>query len=225
VLVFPDCKHGRAILSTVGKERQQSVGERRSDGDRTHKAILNTAAAMASVEGIHGLTIGRLADSLGVSKSGLYAHFGSKEALQLETIETAKAIFEREVILPAYQASEGPPQLESLLAAYFSYLERGVFPGGCFFAGLLAEEDAGDGAIHDVVAGYEVEWIESMSELVSTAQRLGHIAAEADPELVAFELYSCMTMTNFHYVLFKSDEVLSRGRRAMANIIGPLANQ
>lgn len=206
----------------MGK-KQQTPRERRSDGDRTHAAILNTAAAMASVEGIHGLTIGRLADSLGVSKSGLYAHFGSKEALQLETIEAAKAIFDREVMLPAYQAPEGLPQLESLLAAYFSYLERGVFPGGCFFAGLLAEEDAGKGPIHNVVAGYELEWIEGMSELVSTAQRLGHIAAGADSELVAFELYSCMTMTNFHYVLFKSVEVLNRGQRAMANIIRPLA--
>jgi AcrR family transcriptional regulator len=209
----------------VGKKRQQTPRERRSDGDRTHTAILNSAAAMASVEGIHGLTIGRLADSLGVSKSGLYAHFGSKEALQLETIETAKAIFEREVMLPAYQASEGLPQLESLVEAYFSYLERGVFPGGCFFAGLLAEEDAGEGPIHNVVAGYELEWIEGMSELVNNAQRLGHITAGTDSELVAFELYSCMTMTNFHYVLFKSDEVLNRGRRAMANIIRPLATK
>jgi len=180
---------------------------------------------MASVEGINGLTIGRLADSLGVSKSGLYAHFGSKEALQLETIEMAKAIFEREVMVPAYQAPDGLPRLDALLAAYFSYLERGVFPGGCFFAGLLAEEDAGEGPIHDVVAEFELEWIESMSELVSSAQHLGHIAAAADPELVAFELYSCMTMTNFHYVLFKSDEILSRGRRVMSNIIGPLATK
>ena len=180
---------------------------------------------MASVEGIHGLSIGRLADSLGVSKSGLYAHFGSKEALQLETIETAKAIFEREVMVPAYQAPAGLPQLESLLEAYFSYLKRGVFPGGCFFAGLLAEEDAVDGPIHDLVAGFELEWIESLSELVINAQRLGQIAAGADPELVAFELYSCMTMTNFHYVLFKSDEVLNRGRRVMSNIIGPLASR
>jgi AcrR family transcriptional regulator len=180
---------------------------------------------MASVEGIHGLTIGRLADSLGVSKSGLYAHFGSKEALQLETIETAWAIFEREVMLPAVSALEGLPQLEALLEAYLSYLERAVFPGGCFFAGLLAEEDAGDGPIHDVVAGFESEWMGSMSELVSAAQRLGHVTVGTDPELVAFELYSCMTMTNFHYVLFKSDEILDRGRRAMANIIRPSATQ
>ena len=177
MLTGADNKHGRAILSTVGgKDIQQAPRERRSDGDRTHTAILNTAAAMASVDGIHGLTIGRLADSLGVSKSGLYAHFGSKEALQLETIETAKLIFEREVMVPAYLAPEGLPQLQSLLEAYFSYLQRGVFPGGCFFAGLLAEEDAGEGPIHEVVAGFELEWIESMSQLVSTAQRLGQIA-------------------------------------------------
>jgi AcrR family transcriptional regulator len=97
------------------------------------------ATQLASVDGIHGLTIGKLAEALGVSKSGLYAHFGSKDQLQLETIAAASAVFEREVLGPALQAPEGLSRLQALCDAYFSYVERGVFRGGCFFAALLAE--------------------------------------------------------------------------------------
>src|SRR5919108_3692495 len=95
---------------------------RRTDGERTHAAILEVATRVASVEGIHGLTIGRLAEALGVSKSGLYAHFGSKEQLQLQTITAAEAIFEDEVMRPAFDAPEGLPRLEALCQAYLSYV-------------------------------------------------------------------------------------------------------
>jgi AcrR family transcriptional regulator len=188
---------------------------RRSDGEQTHSAILVKAAQVASVVGINRLTIGRLAESLGVSKSGLYAHFGSKERLQLETIEAAKAVFDAEVTQPAFAAPEGLPQLEALLEAFFSYVERGVFQGGCFFAGLLAEEDAGRGPIHDVVVAWERESIDGLAELTRTAQRLGQLSEELDADQVAFELYASIEMANFHYVLFEDPGVLERGRTAV----------
>src|SRR5690606_8684947 len=121
------------------------------NGLRTRAAILDAATRLASVDGVQGLTLGRLAAELGVSKSGLFAHFGSKEQLQLDTIDAALEIFGREVIAPAEEAPEGLERLEALLAAYFGYLERWVFPGGCFFAGLLAEIDAQAGAVHQRV--------------------------------------------------------------------------
>ncbi len=190
--------------------------ERRSDGERTHASILETAARLASVEGLHGLTIGRLAEALGVSKSGLYAHFGSKEALQLETIEAAKAVFDREVMTAVFAAAEGLARLEALFDAFFSYVERGVFPGGCFFAGLLAEEDARTaGRVHDAVIAWEREAIEGIADLVRAAQELGHVAAHIDPEQLAFELYAFIEMANFHFVLFGDPRVLDRGRRAV----------
>ncbi len=190
---------------------------RRSDGERTHEAILLAAARLASVEGIRGLSIGRLAEATGVSKSGLFAHFGSKEALQLETIEAAKAIFDREVMQPTYEAPEGGPRLEALFASFFSYVERGVFPGGCFFAGLLADEDARSGPVHDAAEQVEREWIGGMVELVGDAQRLGHIADDVNVEQLAFELYAYLELANYHFVLFRDPAVLGRGRVAVAD--------
>ena len=192
-------------------------GERRSDGERTHAAILATAARVASVEGLNGLTIGRLAETLGVSKSGLYAHFGSKERLQLETIETAKAVFDAKVMQPAFAAPEGIGQLQALLDAFFSYVERGVFPGGCFFAGLLAEEDARDGPVHEVVVAWERESVDGMSEIAAVAQRLGEFGPNVDVRQLAFELYAFIELANFHFVLFRDPEMLERGRRAVAD--------
>jgi len=188
---------------------------RRADGARTHEAILRVATSVASVEGIHGLTIGRLADALGVSKSGLYAHFGSKQALQMETIEAAKAIFEAEVLQPTYAAAEGLQQLETLFDRFFSYVERAVFPGGCFFAGLLGEEDAREGPIHQIVVEWERESVDAIADLVRAAKRRDQIASDVDAPQLAFELYAFIEMANFHFVLFRDPEVLGRGRAAV----------
>ena len=192
------------------------TGTRRSDGARTHEAILEASARLASVEGINGLTIGRLAEELGVSKSGLFAHFGSKEALQLETIEAAKEIFDREVVRPALEAPPGLPRLEALFEAFFSYLERGVFPGGCFFAGLLADEDARSGPVHDRAVHLEREWIDFMEQLVREARELGHIKKDDDVEQLTFELYAYLELANYHFVLFRDPDALELGRVAAA---------
>ena len=192
---------------------------RRSDGERTHAAILEAATRLASVEGVFGLTIGRLAETLGVSKSGLYAHFGSKEQLQLETIEAAKTIFEEEVMRRALEAPPGLPQLDAIVDGFFSYVERGVFPGGCFFADLLAEADARGGPIHDAAAAWERESLDSLAAPVMEAQRTGQVTLDVDAQQVAFELYACMELANYHFVLFRDPGVLERGRRAIRGII------
>lgn len=192
---------------------------RRSDGARTHSAILDVATRLASVEGIDGLTVGRLADELGVSKSGVYAHFGSKEQLQLETVAAAQAIFEREVLRPALDAADGLQRLQALCEAYLSYVEREVFPGGCFFASLLAEMDARSGPIHDLVLMGERNWQDGLANLARESQRQGEIADEVDPAQLAFELQACLELSNYHYVLFRNRHVLDRGRKAVAAII------
>lgn len=199
--------------------RDERSLRRRSDGERTHAAILDHATAIASVEGIHGLTIGRLAEVLGVSKSGLYAHFGSKVRLQLETIEAAKAIFDEEVMRLALQAPAGLAQLEAVIEGFFSYVERGVFPGGCFFAGLLADEDARDGPIHDVVVAWERESVDGLAALASEARNRRELTPDIDVDQLAFELYACMELTNFHYILFHDPQVMERGRRAVRGMI------
>lgn len=194
----------------------RSRRRRRSDGERTHAAILEVATQVASVEGIHGLTIGRLAEALGVSKSGLYAHFGSKEQLQLETIAAAESIFNEEVLRPALEAPEGLRRLEALGEAFFSYVERQIFPGGCFFASLLPEMDARSGPIHDWVVEAEQTWQGGLVEMIREAQRSAEIAGDVDVEELAFQLRGCLELGNYHFVLFRDPRALDLARRAFA---------
>ncbi|HEX6309621.1 MAG TPA: TetR/AcrR family transcriptional regulator [Longimicrobiales bacterium] len=201
------------------QETKRPARRQRSDGARTHAAILEAATRLASVTGIEGVTLGRLAAELGVSKSGLYAHFGSKEQLQLETIDTALEIFGREVIGPAHEAPAGVRRLEALFAAYFSYLERWVFPGGCFFAALLAEMDAQAGPVREKVVVVERAWMDEFTSYAEEARRLGEIRADVDVGQVVFELYACMELANYHFVMFRDAAVLERGRRAVARIL------
>ncbi len=199
------------------REEDAAAGRRRrSDGRRTHAAILEVATRIASVEGIYGLSIGRLADALDVSKSGLWAHFGSKEQLQLETVEAAQSVFDDEVMRPALEAPDGLKRLEALCAAYLSYVERRVFPGGCFFASLLAEMDGRAGAMHDAVVAGERRWVENLAQLARVAQEHGEIAADIDVHQLAFELHAGLELANYHFVLFDDAGEVDRGRRAVA---------
>src|SRR5256885_17242433 len=104
----------------------------RADGQRSRRTILDAAAKLATIDGLEGLSIGRLAAHIGMSKSGLYAHFGSKEELQLAAIETASAIFDAEVIDPAEQGTTPLEKIQLLCEQFLSHVERRVFPGGCF---------------------------------------------------------------------------------------------
>src|SRR5947209_11539480 len=124
---------------------------RRSDGERSRNAILEEAARLATVEGIGGLSIARLAEAVGMSKSGLFAHFGSKEELQLATIEKADAVFAAQVLAPAADASDGLDRLRRLAEAYLRYVGSDTFPGGCFFASVLAEVDMQPGPVRERV--------------------------------------------------------------------------
>src|ERR687891_926671 len=123
-----------------------------SAGNRTRDAILGRAMDLASLEGLEGLTIGRLALELSMSKSGLFAHFGSKEELQVATVEAARAIFIREVIKPAFESTEGLQRLWKLCDIWLSYVQSGVFRGGCFFAAAAAEFDSRPGPVRDRIA-------------------------------------------------------------------------
>src|SRR6266536_1719292 len=131
----------------------------RSDGERSRSAILDEAARLATVEGIGGLSLSRLADSVGMSKSGLFAHFGSKEELQLATIETANAIFDAQVLEPASTASGGLERLRLLTDGYLRYVQGGTFPGGCFFATVLVEVSMQPGAVRDRLLAFLEDWL------------------------------------------------------------------
>src|ERR1044072_3694343 len=120
---------------------ERRARRRRSDGERSRSAIVSEAARLATVEGIEGLSISTLADSVGMSKSGLFAHFGSKEELRLAAVEEASAVFAAQVTDPAADAPTAYERLRRLVDGYLAYLEVETFPGGCFFASALAEVD------------------------------------------------------------------------------------
>jgi AcrR family transcriptional regulator len=150
-----------------------------------------------------------------MSKSGLYAHFGSKEELQLATIETAANIFRDDVIVPT-EAVEAPlARLEALCEAFLSHLERRVFPGGCFFVSAAAEFDTHPGPVKEEVAAFLRGWLETLEELAARAQREGDLDAAEEPAQLAFELDAYLLMANMAYLLHNDPLTLQRARAAI----------
>ncbi len=187
----------------------------RSDGERSRRTILDAAARLATVEGLEGLSIGRLAEHIGMSKSGLYAHFGSKEELQLAAIETADGIFEAEVIAPAEQAATPLEKLQVLCDRFLSHVERRVFPGGCFFASAAAEFDTHPGPVRERISEFQRGWTDQLVTLVREAQATGELRAE-DPDQLVFELNGYLLMANMAFLLYGSAEPIARAREAIA---------
>lgn len=192
---------------------------RRSDGERSRQAILHEAARLATVEGLGGLSIARLADAVGMSKSGLFAHFGSKEELQLATIDTASAVFAEEVVLPAAQAATGVDRLRALADGFLEHVEGGVFPGGCFFASVAAELDTHPGPVRDHAAAVVDAWFEQLTQAVRDAQSEGAIDAEQDPVQLAFEVHAFLLLANAQYVLGVGPAAMERARTALGRLL------
>src|SRR4030095_623226 len=164
-----------------------TTNARKAQGEGTRKAILEAAVHIASAEGLEGLTIGRLAAELAMSKSGLFAHFGSKEDLQVATVETARAIFIREVIRPAFETAQGLTRLWNLCDTWLSYVQKGVFRGGCFFAAAAAEFDGRPGPVRDRIAEIMKEWLTTLRSTIIEAQNAGQLAKDIDATQLAFE--------------------------------------
>ena len=193
----------------------KSEKRRRSDGERTYNAILAASAELATVEGLDGLSIGRLAEHLGMSKSGLYAHFDSKEELQLATIDAAGAVFEREVVAPAEAAPTPRARLEGLCDHFLSHVERRVFPGGCFFASAAAEVDTHTGRVREKVAAFMSGWLGKLAGHAREAQAAGELDATEDPEQLAFEIEGYLLLANNLFVLNGDGRELDRARLAV----------
>ena len=188
---------------------------RRSDGERSRRAILDAAARLATVEGIDGLSIGGLAKSIGMSKSGLYAHFGSKEELQLATIDTAEDVFNTDVIEPAMQSDDGLPRAQALCERFLSHVERGVFPGGCFFNSVAAELDTQPGPVRDRIAAVLAEGMGLMATSLAAAQRQGDLNSDVDVEQIAFELNAMLAQANAVFLLYGNRKVFDLARSAI----------
>jgi AcrR family transcriptional regulator len=192
-------------------------------GERTRDSILRAAVNLASVEGLEGLTIGRLADNLKMSKSGLFAHFGSKEELQLATVEMARTIFLEHVVRPALTQPEGVPRLWALCNAWLRYVERPVFPGGCFFSAAAFEFDSRPGPVRDRIAKVLKGWLEALSRAVEGAKKAGHLNPEVDSAQLAFEIKSLAIGAHSGYQLSEDAKAMSRVRSSIRDRIRALA--
>jgi AcrR family transcriptional regulator len=191
----------------------------RADGARSRVAILDAAAALATIDGLDGLSIGDLAKHTGMSKSGLYAHFQSKEELQLATIRHAEAIFNAEVVRPA-DATDGVRRLWALSEAFLSHLERRVFPGGCFFAAVGAEFDARPGRVKESVAAFSAEWMSKLVDAAGRARDAGEVDEATEPEQLAYEVNALLLMAHGMFVMTADEMVLERSRRGLTRLLG-----
>ena len=195
--------------------QQVAAKGRRAQGERTRKAILEAAVHIASAEGLEGLTIGRLALELSMSKSGLFAHFGSKEDLQVATVEAARAIFIREVIKPAFETAQGLLRLWKLCDIWLSYVQSGVFRGGCFFAAAAAEFDSRPGPVRDRIAEIMKEWLATLRTTIIDAQNAGQLLKDIDATQLAFEFNSLELGANWAFQLYGDKKAFTRAREAM----------
>jgi AcrR family transcriptional regulator len=188
----------------------------RADGLRTgaatREAILDRAVDLASTEGLEGLTIGRLASELAMSKSGLFGHFGSKEELQLATIDAAQRRFVSAVVEPALGEPEGGPRLRALCDRFVAYLEGRVFPGGCFWGATMAEFDGRPGPVRDRIRDRVGAWLAEL-------ERQATIAGADDPRQLAFELQALGQGANSSFQLFGDPAAFRRARRAMEPLL------
>jgi AcrR family transcriptional regulator len=178
-------------------------------GERTRAAILDRAVDLASVEGLEGLTIGRLATELRMSKSGLFRHFGSKQDLQLATVGAARDRFVAMVLEPASAAPDGAPRLRAMAEHYLDYLYS--FPGGCFWGATASEFDDRPGPVRDAIAASLDAW---MAELVRQATAAGI----ADPDRYAFELYAVVMAANARWRLTGDRGAFDLARAALARL-------
>jgi AcrR family transcriptional regulator len=159
-------------------------------GEQTRESILRAAVDLASLEGLEGLTIGRLARELKMSKSGLFAHFGSKQDLQLATVEMASEIFKDNVVLPSLTEPKGMPRLLALCEQWLSHVENKVFAGGCFFTAASFEFDSRPGPVRGAIVKAMSVWLSTLTRAIEEAQKIGHLKGDVKANQLALEIYS-----------------------------------
>jgi len=184
-------------------------------GQRTRNSILEVAAALATEEGLDPLSIGRLAEATQMSKSGLFAHFGSKEDLQLATVDHAAKLFVAEVIDPARSAPRGLARIWALCDHMIGYAERQVFPGGCFFAATSFEFNNRPGPVRDRIEEMIRSWLSYLEHAVEQAQEAGELDAKVRAREIAFQLDAFAQASNAQYQLFRDPQVFDDARRAI----------
>ncbi|PYX50867.1 MAG: TetR/AcrR family transcriptional regulator [Acidobacteria bacterium] len=198
------------------KNPAPSVLYQRARATRTRAEILAVAVDLASAEGLEGLTIGRLAIASHMSKTGIFAHFGSKQQLQLATVGAAKQIFLEQIVKPGLASPRGLPRLKVMLESWLGYVERIVFRGGCFFAAASLEFDSRPGKVRDEIASLTKAWLMALQREIAFARIKKQIKTSVVPSQLAFELHAYVQEANWAFKLFDDKSAFLRARRAIS---------
>jgi AcrR family transcriptional regulator len=188
-------------------------------GEATKEAILQRALSMASATGLDGLTMGSLAKEVRLSKSGLFAHFQSKEQLQLDVLETAVGRFIETVIAPALREARGEPRVRALFERWLQWEKAPFLPGGCPFIALAIELDDKPGPIRDRLVGYQRDWLQTLATAARIAMEEKHFQAGLDPEQFAFNLYAIILSYHYYSRLLRDQAAESRARQAFEDLL------
>ena len=189
-------------------------------GNETYSNIIKASLKLASVEGLDGISIGKLANEVGMSKSGLFSHFGSKKGLQLATLDAASEVFIEYVVIPAKKHTPpGIKRLWSFCEHWLLYIQKRIFPGGCFFSSVSAEYDDRPGVIHDKIAKIMKSWMNRLSQEIKYCQKKGEIKKEVKPDQIAFFFQSLVMGANWAYQLYDQKKAIDYAREGMKNLI------
>jgi AcrR family transcriptional regulator len=201
-------------------QRGRAPRQPRADGECSRRAILRAATSLATVAGLEGLSIGNFAAAIGMSKSGLYADFGSKQELQLATVEKAGRVFDEEVVQPALAAPPGRAQLLAFCDAFFDHLQRRTFPGGCFFAGAALEMGTRPGPVKERIVVFQAGFAALLRQFAATARERQEIPADEDPARLAFELNGIILAADTNFVLYDDPRGLDLARQVVRRRLG-----
>ena len=188
-------------------------------GERTRAAILDAALRIVSKAGLDGLTIGTLADATGMSKSGLFAHFGSREELLLAVLAHGQAEFTEVVFQPAMAKPRGLPRLKAMFTNWLDWTESAELPGGCPMIGGASEFDDKPGPVRDMLAGGQRSWIETLKRTVRQAIEEGQLPAATDPEQIAFEMFGIALVVHHHRRLLGYSKARARALAALEKLL------
>jgi AcrR family transcriptional regulator len=187
-------------------------------GERTRAAILDEALRLVSKSGLDGLTIGTLAEATGMSKSGLFAHFGSREELLLAVLAHGQAQFSEVVFQPAVAKPRGLPRLRAMFVNWLDWTESADLPGGCPMIGGAAEFDDKPGAVRDTLASGQRNWVETLKRAARQGIEEGHLSKDADPEQIAFEMFGIALVVHHHRRLLGYRKARERGLAALDSL-------
>ncbi len=195
------------------------AAERLTKGEQTRAAIVEAALALAARDGLEGLTIGLIAERTGMSKSGVFAHFGSREDLQIATLREYHRRFETRVFLPALQQPRGLPRLQALFERWVEHVRQIDIPQGCIYVSGAAEYDDRAGAVRDELVRSINAWQQALQRAVQLAIEEKHLRADTEPEQMAFEIYGIMLALHHDARLLHTPRSAAHARRAFIRLI------